>query len=63
VHATCNFLQGLTWSVTLLLSASRIAVMSGVYHHAQLLVEMGVLQTFLHRLALNHDPPNLSLGL
>jgi hypothetical protein len=35
--------------------------MTGVHYHTQLLVEMGVLITFLPRLSSNHDPPNLCL--
>jgi hypothetical protein len=40
--------------------ASCVAEMRDVCHHAQLMVEMGNL-TFLPRLDLNSDPPNLCL--
>jgi hypothetical protein len=37
--------------------ASLVAEMTGMHHHIQSLVEMGVSWTFMPRLAWNHDPP------
>jgi hypothetical protein len=47
-------------SMSLQISASPAAGMTGVLHHAQLLVERG-LANFLSGLALNRDPPDHSL--
>jgi hypothetical protein len=38
-----------------------VAGLRDVYHHTQLLVEMGSHITFLFRLPLKQDPPNLHL--
>jgi hypothetical protein len=37
-----------------------MAGMTGACHHTQLLVEMGSHELFLHGLAWNLDPPNLT---
>jgi hypothetical protein len=55
-----NFCLSCPGTTILLISASHVAGMTCAQNSALLLIEMAS-QTFLPRLALNHDPPDLHL--